>query len=106
EIVARYTSEGTSQKAEEEFDRIFIRKDAPEEMEEYRVAQASPLVDIMVDAGLAPSKGEAKRLVQGGGVSLDGDKVSDIALVFTPGDAAVLKVGKRRFLRLIAANTV
>lgn len=104
EIVARYTSEGTAAKAEEEFDRIFIRKDAPEEIEEYRVSQPSQLIDIMVDAGLAPSKAEAKRLIQGGGVSLDGAKVSDVALTFAPANAAVLKVGKRRFLRLIPSQ--
>lgn len=103
EIVARYTSDGTAQKAEEEFDRIFIRKDAPEVIDEYSVAKAAPLVDIIVDAGLAPSKGEAKRLVAGGGVSLDGEKVADIGFVFTPSITAVLKVGKRRFLRLVPA---
>jgi tyrosyl-tRNA synthetase len=101
EIVARYTSEGTARKAEEEFDRIFIHKDVPEQIDEYRVAQAAPVIDIMVDAGLAPSKAEAKRLIQGGGVSIDGGKVADVAYVFTPHDPAVLKVGKRRFLRLV-----
>ncbi|HVK37833.1 MAG TPA: tyrosine--tRNA ligase [Candidatus Kapabacteria bacterium] len=101
EIVARYTSEGTARKAEEEFDRIFIHKDAPEHIEEFHVAHAAPLIDIMVDAGLAPSKAEAKRLIQGGGVSLDGAKVTEIAHLFTPGAESVLKVGKRRFLRLV-----
>lgn len=104
EIVARYTSEGTAAKAEEDFDRIFIRKDAPEEMDEYRVTGAAPIVDIMVDAGLAPSKGEAKRLIQGGGVSLDGEKVTDCAHTFASDGPTVLKVGKRRFLRLVPSD--
>jgi tyrosyl-tRNA synthetase len=105
EIVARYTSEGTARKAEEEFDRIFIHKDAPEEIDEFRVAHAAPLIDIIVDAGLAPSKAEAKRLIQGGGVSIDGAKVTEISQLYTPEGAAVLKVGKRRFLRLVPSES-
>ncbi len=101
EVVARYTSEGTAQKAEEEFDRIFIRKDAPEHMEGHVVGAAMAVVDIMVEAGLAPSKGEAKRLIQGGGVSINGEKIDDVNYVYQPSDEAVLKVGKRRFLRLV-----
>lgn len=101
EVVARYTSEGTALKAEEEFDRVFIKKDAPENMESHTVDAAMPVVDIMVDAGLAPSKGEAKRLIQGGGVSIDGQKVEDVNHTYQPGGEAVLKVGKRRFIRLV-----
>jgi tyrosyl-tRNA synthetase len=104
EIVARYTSEGTAHKAEEEFDRIFIRKDAPEEMGEYRLQAPAPIIDVMVDAGLAPSKAEAKRLIQAGGVSIDGAKVADVAYVHAPSGEAVLKVGKRRFLRIVGGN--
>lgn len=102
EIVARYTSEGTAAKAEEEFDRIFIRKDVPDEIEEYRLNAPAPVVDIMTDAGLAESKREAKRLIQGGGVSIDGEKVADVAHVLEPTAPVVLKVGKRRFLRIVA----
>lgn len=101
EVVARYTSEGTALKAEEEFDRVFIKKDVPENMERHTVGAAMPVVDIMVDAGLAPSRGEAKRLIQGGGVSIDGQKVDDVNHTYQPAGEAVLKVGKRRFVRLV-----
>lgn len=101
EVVARYTSEGTAQKAEEEFDRVFIKKDAPEQMESYAVATPTQVVELMVDAGLAPSKAEGKRLIQGGGVSIDGVKVEDINHMYEPVEEAVLKVGKRRFVRLV-----
>jgi len=101
EVVARYTSEGTALKAEEEFDRVFIRKDAPENMESQVVDVPTPVIDIMVEGGLAPSKAEAKRLIQGGGVSIDGDRIEDINHIYQPGGEAVLKVGKRRFLRLV-----
>jgi tyrosyl-tRNA synthetase len=102
ETVARYTSEGTALKAEEEFDRIFIKKDVPEHIDEYGVAGPIAIADLMVEAGLAPSKGEAKRLIQGGGVSIDGVRVEDINFLYAPTGEAVLKVGKRRFLKLVA----
>jgi tyrosyl-tRNA synthetase len=101
EVVARYTSEGTAQKAEEEFDRIFIQKDAPENMEEYTVAEPISITDLMVQAGLAASKGEAKRLIQGGGVSIDGEKIADVNFTYEPAGEGVLKVGRRRFLKLV-----
>jgi len=102
EAVARYTSEGTAAKAEEEFDRIFIRKDIPENIDAYTVAGPVAITDLLVEAGLAPSKGEAKRLIQGGGVSIDGEKIDEVGFIYQPSGEAVLKVGKRRFLRLVA----
>lgn len=105
ELVGRYYSEKTALKAEEEFDRIFIRKDVPEEIDSWPVAEPVGLAQLMVDAGMSPSKNEARRLIQGGGVSLDGEKVSDVHLVFEPKGEAVLKVGKRKFLRLVAGNS-
>ncbi|HET6512082.1 MAG TPA: S4 domain-containing protein, partial [Candidatus Kapabacteria bacterium] len=59
------------------------------------------LTQFMADHQLAPSKGEAKRLIQGGGVSIDGEKIDDVNHSFTPSaDGVVLKVGKRKFLRV------
>ncbi len=102
ETVARFTSEGTAQKAEEEFDRIFIQRDAPEEMESYEVVGERAITDLLVECGLAASKGEAKRLITGGGVSINGEKVEDPNLIWSPPEGeAVLKVGKRKFLRII-----
>jgi len=101
EVVARYTSEGTARKAEEEFDRIFIQKAAPEQMESFTITDQLTVVDVMVAAGLAPSKSEARRLIQGGGVSIDGSKIDDQNTHCTVAGEAVLKVGKRRFVRLV-----
>ncbi len=101
EIVARYTSEKTAIKAEEEFDRIFIKKDVPDEIDARDVVGPIELTQLMVDAGLTKSKGEARRLIEGGGVSIDGEKIGDTHLVYEPKADAVLKVGKRKFLRLV-----
>lgn len=102
ELVARYTSEKTALKAEEEFDRIFIKKDVPDDIDSRDVPESIELTQLMVDAGLTKSKSEARRLIQGGGVSLDGEKVADVHHVYEPEGEVVLKVGKRKFLRLVA----
>lgn len=102
EVVSRFYSDRTAEKAEEEFDRVFIAKDTPEEISDFTVQHESPLVDIIVAAGLAGSKGEARRLIQQGGVQLDGERVADIAHSFLPADPVVLKVGKRKFVRLVS----
>jgi len=103
DLVARYAGPDAAARAEEEFDRVFIRKDAPEEMPEFAVAGERSVVDVIVEAGLAPSKGEARRLIVGGGVSIDGAKVEDVNALCQPTTPAVLKVGKRRFVRLVSA---
>jgi tyrosyl-tRNA synthetase len=102
QLVARYTSEKTALKAEQEFDQIFLKKDVPDEMESYELPDPVALVELMASAGLAKSKSEARRLIQGGGVSLDGEKIQDIDHVVAPDGETVLKVGKRKFLRLVA----
>jgi len=101
EVVTRFTSEKTAKKAEEEFDRIFIDKDVPESIEEFGVAEELPLVDIMVLAGMVSSKGEGRRIIQQGGVQVDGQKVADVTATFKPAASAVMKVGKRKFVRLV-----
>ena len=65
----------------------------------------APLVDVLVDVGLQPSKGAARRLVAGGGVSLNNAKVTDAARVFEEGDliggkVALLAAGKKNKLLL------
>lgn len=101
ELVARFSSEKTAEKAEAEFDQVFIKKDVPDDINYFTVPAEISLLDLMVEAGLTSSKGEGRRLIQGGGVSIDGEKVEDPALVYAPENEVVLKVGKRKFLRLV-----
>jgi tyrosyl-tRNA synthetase len=101
ETVARYTSEKTAARAEEEFDRVFIHKDVPDAIDSFTVAAPTSITDVMVQAGMSASKADAKRLIQGGGVSLDGAKVADPNLILAPHEPTILKVGKRRFIRLV-----
>jgi tyrosyl-tRNA synthetase len=69
-------------------------------MSECKIEQATAVADIIANAKLAASKNEAKRLIAGGGVTLDGRRVEDFAEQVQPGSRMVLQVGKRRFLKL------
>lgn len=101
-IAAMYTSEQAAQDAEDEFDRIFIKKEMPDEIPEFQWKDnlKPGILDLLVITNSAPSKGEARRLVAQGGVSIDGEKVDDIAASVDIKDGSVLKVGKRKFLRI------
>lgn len=103
-LVTLYHGEKAAQKAEEEFDRIFIEKSLPDEVEEYRLSPENGMqtvVSLMTEARLVPSKSEARRLVEQGGVSIDGERVTDSNAAIPNKKEFVLKVGKRKFLKVI-----
>ena len=58
-------------------------------------------MDLLVELKFVQSKGEAKRLIQGGGVKIDGEKISDMGLIIKPQMDVVLQAGKRKFAKLI-----
>ena len=104
-IVSEYYSEEEAQKAEQEFINIFSKKGLPDEIEEFKVSEGVILIDFIAENNLAASKGEAKRLIQGGGVKLDNEKVSDLIqkIEFAGKDSLILQVGKRKFAKLLPA---
>jgi len=98
EIVSIFYSEADAQSAEEAFVKMFQQKEVPDEMPDYQLESGQTVLDVILAAKLAPSKSEARRLIDQKGVRLDGD-------VLERGDAAfphpgVLQVGKRKFLRV------
>jgi len=102
-FVRMYYNEKIAISAEEKFDKIFIKKDIPDEIEEYTVPTSIKeinIIDLIIKVNFASSKGEARRLVQQGGVSLDGEKVDDITFNNKIKDGQILKVGKRKFIKL------
>jgi tyrosyl-tRNA synthetase len=104
-IVARYHGDDAAKAAFEEFERMFVKKDVPDEIDETTLETASPLVtvvDVLALTNLAPSKGEARRLIQGGGVSIDGERIADIAATVDISTQRLFKVGKRKFLKVQA----
>jgi tyrosyl-tRNA synthetase len=101
EIVTTYHSKAKAAEAAQEFDRVFKEKGAPSDIPTVRVkTKELLLVDLLVQAKLAPSKSEARRLVEQGAVELGGKRLTDPAASVQPKDNAVLKVGKRRFARV------
>lgn len=102
EIVGFYHGEEAALQAQEGFEKQFSQKEVPEDLQEY-VLPAGPhkVSKILVDCGLCASSGEAKRLIQGGGVSVDGNKINAWDAEIEISDEAILKAGKRRFVKLV-----
>jgi tyrosyl-tRNA synthetase len=103
-LVAMYHDENEAINAEREFDEIFVKKGLPDEIPEFVVdetQQQIEILELMVLTKTAPSKGEARRLVTQGGVSLNGEKISDVKFVVQIKSGDILKVGKRNFIKLI-----
>ena len=101
EIVAIYHGDQAVEAAEASFRRVFQEGDLPKEIQDFEVSGNPPLVDVMVEAGLTKSKSEARRLIKQNGVRLDDVPVDDPEMVLKLADPVVLRVGKRRFLRLL-----
>ena len=109
EIITLYHGAEAAQSADDEFERVHKEHQVPEEMPEITVPLDLCTADgqvrvtaLLVAAGLAPSSGEAKRLIQQGGVSVDGLKLTDPAGMLEIQTGQVIKVGKNRFARLLA----
>lgn len=104
EIVRSFYGGDAATEAYEKFRQMFVKKEVPDDIEEITVPTgAISFVDFIAEHKLAASKGEARRLIDGGAVSVDGEKVTDNKATFsaTP-EGRVLKIGKRKFVRVIA----
>ena len=100
-IVALYYDKEKAMEAENNFNNITVSKGIPEDIQEYKLEEETLLVNIIHDSGLLPSKSEARRMIKQSAVRIDGDIISDINLELSSGDTRILKVGKRRFLKII-----
>jgi tyrosyl-tRNA synthetase len=101
EIVSRYHGDDAAAQAAAHFTRVHQQGDLPAEIPVYCTPhEAIGIVDLLVDAGLAPSKSQARRLIAQRGVRLDGDTVEDVATTVSVGDGLVVQVGRRRCVRL------
>ena len=124
-IVAEWHGEAAADAAAESFRRVFSQREQPDDMPEYQVS-LSPgvsdpkvpsllipegrrivgaqlaIADLLIAAGIAESKTEVKRLIGGGSIQLDGERVHTADVTVRPG--SVLKVGKRRWLRVVASE--
>ena len=102
-IVERFQGQEGAAAAAAHFRTVVQRREVPVDVPELRLEAGSSglgLLTAIVQAGLARSNGEARRLVAQGGVSLDGERVADPTHQLAPGGPYLLKVGKRRYIRL------
>ena len=101
EIVSIFQGVEAAVLAEDHFRTVFQQRELPADMPELRLAEPIGLADLLTHASLAPSKSEARRLVQQGGIKLDGEKADDFNLIITPDREHVLQVGRRKFVKLL-----
>jgi len=102
-LVARFHSQAAAQNAVDEFNRIFVDKGLPDQIEETTLeTQEIGIVQLLTKVAFAASNGEATRLIQGGGVSINQEKISDakLKLNLKTGEELILKAGKKKFIKI------
>ncbi len=106
-LVARFHSQSAAMAAEDEFNRIFVDKGMPDEIEEVtvKIERGISLIQLMTQVGLTTSNGEASRLIAGGGVQIDQQKIADtkLKLDLTSGQSFIIRAGKKKFIKVVVA---
>lgn len=109
-LVDMYHPDGSGKNAREEFERIFSKKQLPDEIPEVTKSELENmeidsdkiyLVHLITKNKMAKSNSEARKLIKGGGVSLNSEKITDIDYEFCLKEETIVKVGKRRFLKIL-----
>lgn len=102
EVVALYHGQEAGPRSRAAFLQVFSEGALPEEIPERRLPTdwGRSALDLVAALGMAPSRSEARRLIQQGGVELEGGRLADPGVAVLPRDGAVLKVGKRGFCRI------
>ncbi len=102
EIVKRYHSEIDAIKAEENFIKIFSKKEIPEEIDVFAVDKDEiNLLDLLKDKKLIQSKSEGRRLIEQGGIYVDGERIEDPTFVLKIEKEKIIKIGKRKFIKVV-----
>jgi len=103
EVVSLYHEKSEAIKAEEAFDRIFVKKQTPTEINEFKVDNNKKIwiVRLLTLTNMCKSSSEARRLIKQGGVSIDGNKINDPEIDIIINKETILKVGKRKFLKIV-----
>jgi tyrosyl-tRNA synthetase len=106
QVVERYHGKGAALKEREEFNKVFSRKDIPDNLEEYLIGDTSlKLSELLVSSGMISSKNEARRLIEQGGIKMDSQKVeSDLTIGFSK--PFILQVGKRKFKKIVQKTSI
>ena len=101
QITEEYHGKDGADKAQEEFINVVSNKGIPNDIQEVKVEQGKNILDLITELNFTASRGEAKRLIQGGGVKIDGEKITDMGYTISFDESVVLQAGKRKFAKLI-----
>ncbi len=104
-IVSFFHGEEAARQAEEEFERVFSQRDVPQDIPEYQ-CDSYPvwIVKLLTDSGLCQSSGEARRMIKQKAVTINNRKVEDENETLESNDELLIKVGKRRFLKVVKSK--
>lgn len=100
-ITEEYHGKENADKAQEEFINVVSNKGIPQDIPSVTIENGKGILDLLLELKFVQSKGEAKRLIQGGGVKIDGNKISDLNYTLNIDSEAVLQAGKRKFAKLV-----
>jgi tyrosyl-tRNA synthetase len=100
-IIKQFYDEATAQAAADEFDKVFAQKQLPQDMPEVKISgEPVTAAKLLAVCNLVASGGEAKRLIAGGGMSIDGEKITDPNKPITPANGMIVRAGKLKFAKL------
>ena len=99
-ITEEYHGKEGADKAQEEFINVVSNKGIPEDIPSVKIENGKGILDLLLELNFVQSKGEAKRLIQGGGVKINGEKISDMNYSINIESETILQAGKRKFAKL------
>lgn len=99
-ITAEYHGEDGADKAQQEFINVVSNKGIPQDIETVKIENGANILDVLQQLNFIQSRGEGKRLILGGGVKIDGEKISDMNYAVNIEEEVVLQAGKRKYARL------
>ncbi len=98
-IISQYHGPAKAEEARRSFEKVFTRKEIPQDLSEYRLHKPEKILDILTQSGLVKSKNEARRLIQQGGISFLDERIKDENFLVSA--SGIIKAGSRRFLKAV-----
>ncbi len=103
-LVEKYYDENAAEKAEKSFEKVFVKRDNPDDMPEAVLSSKKSLIDLLLGENLISSKGEGKRLIAQKAIKISGEICDDPnKLLSSEDNGTIIKVGKRRFLKIVSS---
>lgn len=100
-ITEEYCGKECAEFGQSEFINVVSNRGIPQDIQEVKIESGTNILDLLVELNFVASKGEAKRLIQGGGVKIDGEKISELNYSINFENSVILQSGKRNFVKLI-----